>query len=324
MARQRLDADRLAAAYERDGRRLLVFFTRRTYDAQLAVDLVAETYARAFEQRRRFAADATDHDALAGWVFGIGRNVLHEALRRGRAERRALARLGVHPPALEAEAPATARTLRALAAGPRARPRAAGARLDGAGHPRRDLGPRPRAAARRRAAARLVGSPANGRAGLCRGGRGARRRVRLTASACDYGQVRAVGVFLTVPGGGGGARCDVASRRPGLGVSPSVLARRLVQTYFDPVSGRTWAFGALPAAARTVDVTSAAARTRVAATPADPDAVARAACAGMRVFVAVLDGPHDVPLVTARDAAGAALLVCREGRCAPPAQGGTP
>lgn len=148
--------------------------------------------------------------------------------------------------------------------------------------------------------------------------------MRLTASACDYGQVRAVGVFLTVPGGGGGARCDVASRRPGLGVSPSVLARRLVQTYFDPVSGRTWAFGALPAAARTVDVTSAAARTRVAATPADPDAVARAACAGMRVFVAVLDGPHDVPLVTARDAAGAALLVCREGRCAPPAQGGTP
>jgi RNA polymerase sigma factor (sigma-70 family) len=103
MARQRLDADRLAAAYERDARRLLIFFTRRTYDAQLAVDLVAETYARAFEQRRRFSADPADRDALAGWVFGIGRNVLHEALRRGRAERRALARLGVEPPALEAE-----------------------------------------------------------------------------------------------------------------------------------------------------------------------------------------------------------------------------
>ena len=44
MARQRLDADSLAAAYERDGRRLLVFFARRTYDAQVAVDLVAETY----------------------------------------------------------------------------------------------------------------------------------------------------------------------------------------------------------------------------------------------------------------------------------------
>jgi DNA-directed RNA polymerase specialized sigma24 family protein len=76
MARQRLDADRLAAAYERDGRRLLVFFTRRTYDAQLAVDLVAETYARAFERRRRFAADPADHDAPAAWVFSIARNVL--------------------------------------------------------------------------------------------------------------------------------------------------------------------------------------------------------------------------------------------------------
>jgi DNA-directed RNA polymerase specialized sigma24 family protein len=66
MARQRLDRNRLAAAYERDGRWLLVFFTRRTNDAQLAVDLAAETYARAFERRRRFAADPADHDALAG------------------------------------------------------------------------------------------------------------------------------------------------------------------------------------------------------------------------------------------------------------------
>jgi hypothetical protein len=148
---------------------------------------------------------------------------------------------------------------------------------------------------------------------------------RLTASACDYDRVRAVGVFLTVPGGGGGARCDVASRRPGIGVSPSVLAQRLVQTYFDPVSGRTWAFGAVPAAARTVDVTGAAASTRVAATPADPDAVAKGGLpAGMRVFVAVLDGARDVPLVTVRDGAGAVLLVCREGRCAPPSAGGTP
>src|SRR4051812_49817578 len=101
MARQRLDADRLAAAYERDGRRLLIFFTRRTYDAQLAVDLVAETYARAFEERRRFAAAPSARDALAAWVFGLGHHALHEALRRGRPERRALARLGVAPPALE-------------------------------------------------------------------------------------------------------------------------------------------------------------------------------------------------------------------------------
>jgi len=114
MARPRLDADRLAAAYERDGRRLLVFFTRRTYDAQLAIDLVAETYARAYAHCCRFVADAADSDALAAWVFGIGRNVLFEALRRGRAERRALRRLGVDPPALEPDEQARIEELAAL------------------------------------------------------------------------------------------------------------------------------------------------------------------------------------------------------------------
>lgn len=156
---------------------------------------------------------------------------------------------------------------------------------------------------------------------------GAERGVawRLTASACDYGDARAVGVFLTVPGGGGGARCDVATRTPGLGLSPSVLAQRLVQTYFDPVSGRTWAFGALPAAARTVDVAATGASTSVSAAPADADAIAKGGLpAGMRVFVAVLDGARDVPLVTVRDASGAVLLVCREGRCARPTTRGTP
>jgi hypothetical protein len=142
---------------------------------------------------------------------------------------------------------------------------------------------------------------------------------RLTASACDYGTVRAVGVFLTVPGGGGGARCDVATRTPGAGLSPALLAQRLVQTYFDPVARRTWAFGALPAGARSVDVVATGARTTVAAVPADADAVAKGGLpAGMRIFVAELEGARDVPLVTARDAAGTVLLTCREGRCTPP------
>jgi hypothetical protein len=137
--------------------------------------------------------------------------------------------------------------------------------------------------------------------------------------------VRAVGVFLTAPGGGGGARCDVATRTPGVGVSPGALAQRLVQTNFDPVSGRTWAFGALPAGARTVDVSAAGASTIVPAVPADLDAVAKGGLPnGLRIFVAALDGARDVPLVTVRDASGAVLLICREGRCAPPTTRGTP
>jgi RNA polymerase sigma factor (sigma-70 family) len=92
----RLSSEHIAAAFDRDARRLLVWFTRRTYDAQLAADLVGETYARAYAGRRRFRGEASA-DAVSAWVFGVARNVLHDALRRGGAERRALARLGVEP-----------------------------------------------------------------------------------------------------------------------------------------------------------------------------------------------------------------------------------
>lgn len=88
-----LSSEHIAAAYDRDARRLLVWFTRRTYDAQLAADLVGETFARGYAQRRRFRGDGADE--VSAWLFGIARNVLHDALRRGGAERRALARLGV-------------------------------------------------------------------------------------------------------------------------------------------------------------------------------------------------------------------------------------
>jgi hypothetical protein len=41
----------LGDLYDAHARRLLVFFARRTYDSQLAMDLVAETFARAYEHR---------------------------------------------------------------------------------------------------------------------------------------------------------------------------------------------------------------------------------------------------------------------------------
>jgi RNA polymerase sigma factor (sigma-70 family) len=101
VARPVLDQQLLAAAYRRDARRLLVWLTRRTYDGQQAVDLVGETYARAWESRRRFHGDPTDADALAAWTWGIARHVLTDALRRGQSERAALQRLHVEPPQLQ-------------------------------------------------------------------------------------------------------------------------------------------------------------------------------------------------------------------------------
>lgn len=75
-----------------DARRLLVWLTRRCYDAQLATDLVGETFARAYADRRSFRGNGPDE--LSAWLFGIARNVLHEALRRGRDERRRHHRAG--------------------------------------------------------------------------------------------------------------------------------------------------------------------------------------------------------------------------------------
>jgi DNA-directed RNA polymerase specialized sigma24 family protein len=63
-----------------------VFFTRRTYDVDAALDLTAETFARAFAARRRFRGSS---DAQAGpWLFAIASGQLAAYPRRGYAQRR--------------------------------------------------------------------------------------------------------------------------------------------------------------------------------------------------------------------------------------------
>jgi RNA polymerase sigma-70 factor (ECF subfamily) len=84
------DISRLYAAHAAD---LLRFFARRTLQPEVAVDLVAETFAQAFADRGRFRG-REDREALA-WIFGIARHELSDYFRHGVVERRALARLGV-------------------------------------------------------------------------------------------------------------------------------------------------------------------------------------------------------------------------------------
>ena len=153
-------------------------------------------------------------------------------------------------------------------------------------------------------------------------GAGTERGVawRLSATTCRYGTIEAVGLFLSVPGGGAGARCDVATNHPD--ASPRALAARRVQTYYDPASNVTWAFGALPQDARTVAITSrpyggGASVTRdLSANGVDDHAVQQGHLPnGLRVFVVALEGGRDVAHVRVDDADGALLLTCEDGRC---------
>ena len=93
-----LDDSGFSRLYRTVGQDLLVFFARRTYDPEAAADLMAETFAKAYLGRRRFRG-STEAEARA-WLFGIARRRLAMYIRRGKAERRALRRLGLERPQL--------------------------------------------------------------------------------------------------------------------------------------------------------------------------------------------------------------------------------
>jgi RNA polymerase sigma-70 factor (ECF subfamily) len=93
-----LDAYDISELYRSHARDLLVFFTRRVYDPEVALDLVAETFAAAFAVRAQFRGP--ERDQAIAWIYGIAHNQLGRYFRRGAVERRALAKLGVEVPAM--------------------------------------------------------------------------------------------------------------------------------------------------------------------------------------------------------------------------------
>lgn len=90
-----LSGDDISALYEAHATAVLKFAMRRTLDAQISIDLVGETFAVAFEQRRRYRG-STD-GAAQSWLFGIASNLLKMYFRDGAIERRAMDRLGIEP-----------------------------------------------------------------------------------------------------------------------------------------------------------------------------------------------------------------------------------
>lgn len=90
---QPVDTARLFAQHRAD---LLRFFARRTADPEVALDLVAETFAQAVRSRRR--CRGTTEDEQAAWLYAIARSQLASYHRRGYAEQRAVRRLGLERP----------------------------------------------------------------------------------------------------------------------------------------------------------------------------------------------------------------------------------
>lgn len=88
-ARFRLDADSLDLLYRQHAEELLIFFARRVFDAEAAVDLVSETFVAAFQSRGKFRG--TTEDEAIGFLFGIARNKLlahiHDSATRTRKMR---------------------------------------------------------------------------------------------------------------------------------------------------------------------------------------------------------------------------------------------
>jgi RNA polymerase sigma-70 factor, ECF subfamily len=89
--------------YDRWAERLLVYFSRRVLDAEVAADLLAETFAVAFERRGRFRDIGRPGGA---WLYGIAAKELSHYFRRAAVEMRAARRLGLERPELDAESQA--------------------------------------------------------------------------------------------------------------------------------------------------------------------------------------------------------------------------
>ena len=82
--------------YRRERNGILLFIARRTFDAALAADLTAETFALAMESWTRL--HPRTEEEMRGWLFTVARRQIGLYFRRSRVELRATQRLGIMVP----------------------------------------------------------------------------------------------------------------------------------------------------------------------------------------------------------------------------------
>jgi RNA polymerase sigma factor (sigma-70 family) len=90
------EADAFAALYARESEAVLTFLVRRTFDAETALELTAETFAVALTSWARLRR-LPPRKARA-WLFTVAQRLYSRYLRKARVERRAIERLGIQVP----------------------------------------------------------------------------------------------------------------------------------------------------------------------------------------------------------------------------------
>src|SRR4051794_31370877 len=91
-----LSADDITRLYRLEARRMTGFLVARTHDPELALDLVAETFAMVVRDRRQFRG--SDDESAIAWIYAITRNLLAGWYRRGAIELSAMKRIGLERP----------------------------------------------------------------------------------------------------------------------------------------------------------------------------------------------------------------------------------
>jgi RNA polymerase sigma factor (sigma-70 family) len=92
------------AFYRRHVHAVHGYFRRRVFDVETAFDLTAETFATALRAVPHYEPRP---EPARAWLFGIARNTLLEALRRGQVEDRARRALAMEPIVLDDDDVAT-------------------------------------------------------------------------------------------------------------------------------------------------------------------------------------------------------------------------
>jgi RNA polymerase sigma-70 factor (ECF subfamily) len=106
MIRERADSELLSSGvaddfgvfYRRHVQAVMSFVAPRVGEPEVAFDLVAETFAAAFEHKAQY--DSARGPAIA-WLIGIARNLIADARRRGHVDAASRRRLGMTRIALD-------------------------------------------------------------------------------------------------------------------------------------------------------------------------------------------------------------------------------